>query len=180
MTGDEQAYGSVAKLLHWLVVVLLVVQYTIAWTMPPIHRGTVPETLIKLHLSVGVLIMLVVAVRVVWRLSHRAPPEPDDLPAWQRLAAGATHVLLYGILVALPVLGWLSATGRGWTVGLFGLLPLPQILATGSALGPRLGDIHSTLATILLYVVGLHVAAALYHAVVRGDQVLRRMLPGRG
>jgi cytochrome b561 len=177
--AEGQAYGPVAKILHWLVVLLLVAQFAVAWTMPPIRRGTSPDGLIGLHLSIGALILLVVVVRAVWRLTHRAPPEPDDLPAWQRFAARATHGLLYGILLALPVLGWANASSRGWSVGLFGALPLPKIMPTGSELGHVLGDIHGTLATILLYVVGLHVAAALYHAIVRRDQILQRILPSR-
>lgn len=175
--ADEQAYGPVAKILHWLVVALLIVQYIVAWTMPPIHRGTSPDGLIGLHLSIGVVILLVVVVRVAWRATHRAPGEPDDLPLWQRLAARVTHIALYSIIVALPVLGWANASSRGWAVGLFGVLPLPQILPTGSPLGHTLGDIHGTLATILLFIVGLHVAAALYHGILRRDQVLQRMLP---
>src|ERR1700688_318944 len=116
--AEAPAYGPVAKLLHWLVALLLVAQYAIAWTMPPIHRGTVPDGLISLHLSLGVLIMLAIVARVAWRVTHRAPAEPDDLPLWQRLAARATHILLYGILVVLAVLGWAHASSRGWSVGL--------------------------------------------------------------
>jgi cytochrome b561 len=177
--ADAPAYGPVAKLLHWLVALLLAAQFAIAWTMPDIGRGTVPDGLISLHLSLGVLIMLVVVARVAWRVTHRVPAEPDDLPLWQLLAARATHVLLYGILVVLPVLGWANASSRGWTVGLFGVLPLPQILPKGAPIGHTLGDLHGTLATILLVVVGLHVAAALHHAIMRRDQVLQRMLPSR-
>ncbi|MBV8651020.1 MAG: cytochrome b [Alphaproteobacteria bacterium] len=177
--ADAPAYGPVAKLLHWLVVMLLVAQFIIAWTMPPIHRGTTPETLISLHLSLGVVILLVIAVRIVWRLTHPAPAEPGDMPVWQRLVARATHGLLYAILVALPLLGWANASARGWKVTLFDILPLPPLVPTGSAVGHAMGDIHGTLATILLIVAGLHVAAALFHAVLRGDGVLQRMLPSR-
>jgi cytochrome b561 len=177
--ADAPAYGPVAKLLHWLVVMLLVVQFIIAWTMPPIHRGTTPETLISLHLSLGVVILPVIALRVVWRLTHPAPAEPGDMPVWQRLVARATHGLLYAILVALPLLGWANASARGWSVTLFNILPLPPLAPTDSAIGHAMGDIHSTLATILLIVTGLHVAAVLYHAVLRGDGVLQRMLPSR-
>lgn len=177
-TAQAPGYSPVAKTLHWLVAVLLAAQFTIAWTMPGIHGGTQPVGLVGLHLSVGVLIMLVVVVRMIWRLTHPAPAA-GDLPVWQAWAAKATHALLYAILLALPVLGWANASSRGWSVSLFGALPLPQIAAEGSALGHAMGDIHSTLANILLYLVGLHVAAALYHRVLRRDQVLQRMLPGR-
>ena len=83
----EANYTGTAKLFHWTVAVLLIVQYVVAWTMPEIHRGTVPETLINLHLSIGVLIILIMAARLIWRLIHPAPPPPTNLPAWQLMSS---------------------------------------------------------------------------------------------
>jgi len=91
----EGNYTSTAKAFHWTVAALLIVQYAVAWTMPEIHRGTVPETLINLHLSIGVLIILVMALRLVWRLTHPAPPPPTNLPAWQLMSSRITHGALY-------------------------------------------------------------------------------------
>src|SRR5690348_13879865 len=102
MTPYEQAgregeadYTGTAKLFHWTVAVLLIIQYIVAWTMPEIHRGTIPETLINLHLSIGVLIILVMVGRLIWRLTHPAPPPPTNLPAWQLLSSRVTHGALY-------------------------------------------------------------------------------------
>jgi cytochrome b561 len=174
----ESGYGTVAKSLHWLVLALLIAQFAIAWTMPHIGRGTQPEGLIDLHLSFGALILLVVVIRLGWRLAHPVPL-PDDVPPWQRRAAQAIHGLLYAILIALPMMGWANANARGWDVGVFGTVPLPRIIATGSKPGMALGDIHSTVAIALLVVIGLHVLAALYHHFMRRDRVLLRMLPER-
>lgn len=170
-------YGTTAKTLHWLVLALLIVQYALAWTMPGIHRGTQPETLINLHLSVGVVILLVVIVRAVWRLSHAAPPPPTGLPAWQLLASRVTHGLLYLLLFAIPLLGWLNASARGWTITLFGVASLPRVVAEGSPLGRLAGDIHVYASYLLLGAAGLHVLGALYHRFVLRDRVLDRMLP---
>jgi cytochrome b561 len=177
--ASAPGYGAVAKFLHWLIAALLVVQFAIAWTMPDIGRGTRPEGLIDLHLSFGALIIAAVIVRLAWRLAHPVPLLVDDVPAWQNRAAQTLHFLLYAILIVLPVMGWANANARGWDVSLFGVIPLPKIMPTRSALGMWLGDIHATAALVLLVVVGLHVLTALYHHIVLRDRVLLRILPER-
>lgn len=167
-------YTPVAKALHWVIVLLLIVQYTLGWTMPEIGRGTVPETLIDLHLSVGALILLTVLVRIGWRVAY-APPPLIGLPAWQMALSHATHALLYLVLIAIPVLGWMSASARGWDVTLFGLVSLPHIDFGLS--GGQTGDLHVLLSYVLLALVGVHVLAALYHGFVLRDAVLDRILP---
>ena len=171
-------YTPVAIGLHWVVVLLLFVQYIIGWTMPAIHRGTQPGTLINLHLSFGALILITLLVRLAWRMTHRAPPPPAGLPGWQNQASALVHGLLYLLLIAIPVLGWMNASARGWTVTLFGLIPLFPLTAEGSAVGRASGDVHATLSYVLLGVAALHVLAALYHRFVLRDEVLQRMLPG--
>jgi cytochrome b561 len=178
-TVQHHGYGPVAKTLHWLVVALLAAQFAIAWTMPNIGRDAKSEGLIELHLGVGTLIMLVVFARAAWRLTHPVPLISDGTPEWQQRIAAATHVLLYILLVALPVLGWANASSRGFDVSLFGLVTLPALLPKGSAFGHLCGDVHTVASYVLLGVVGLHVAAVLYHRLVLRDDVLSRMLPSR-
>jgi len=173
--GD--GYGAVAKGLHWLVVALLVAQFALAWTMPDIQRGTKPEGLIAWHLAVGTTILAIAVIRIAWGLTYPIPLLTEGVPPWQRLAARATHVLLNLLLIALPLMGWANASARGWSVRLFGVMPLPALTAVDSPLGRAMGDIHVTTTWILLGVAGLHVAAALYHHFLRRDGVLRRMLP---
>ncbi|MDR3418065.1 MAG: cytochrome b/b6 domain-containing protein [Nevskia sp.] len=179
MTKSDPApvYGTVARLLHWLVFVLLAAQFAIAWTMPHIGRNARPEGLIAWHLWLGMLILLLAALRLGWRLRHPAPPAPAGQPAWQRRLARAVHGLLYAILILLPLLGWANACARPWDVSLFGVVPLPRLLEKGSHFGRSLGGIHSNLAIVLLVVLGLHVAATLYHQFVARDGTLMRMLP---
>ena len=172
-------YGVVAKVLHWTIVGLLICQFAIAWTMPDIGpRTTQPDRLIDLHLSFGTLILLVIVVRLLWRIGHPVPLLTDNVPRWQQIAAKAGHHTLYLLLVIMPLLGWASASGRGFPVTLFGLMRLPDILARRSPLTGVLGDVHTVLSYVLLGVVGLHVLAALYHHFVLRDDTLRRMLPG--
>ncbi len=174
----EPGYGRVAKSLHWFIVLLLVVQFALAWTMPEIHRGTRPETLINLHLSVGTVILLVALLRLAWRLRFPVPLVTDNVPRWQYRAAQASHGLLYLLLLLMPLLGWANASARGWRIDFFGVAALPPLLPQNSPLGRALGDVHIWTSYVLLGVIGLHVVAALYHHFWLGDRVLRRMLWG--
>jgi cytochrome b561 len=179
MSNTTTGYAGTAKALHWTIVALLIVQFIAAWTMPDIKRDTKPDTLINLHISVGVLILFVAVLRLTWRAGHPEPPPEDGLPPRQVQSARAVHWLLYALLFVLPVLGWLNASWRGFPVIMFGL-ELPKLLATRAPGGGWTGDVHALLATYgLLTLVGLHVAAALYHYFIRRDGVLQRMLPGR-
>lgn len=176
--GDG-TYTGTAKALHWLVFALLIVQFAIAWTMPHIGRNTPLTALISLHFSVGVLIFLVIIIRLAWRMTHPEPRPEEGVPPWQTTSARIIHWLLYLLLLALPVLGWINASWRGMPVSFFGLFVMPKIVATRGAGWGWTGDVHALLATyVLLPLVGLHVAAALYHRFVRRDRVMQRMLPG--
>jgi cytochrome b561 len=174
-------YGALAKSFHWLIVILLAAQFAIGWSMPHIGPRTQPETLINLHFSVGALILLVVLARLAWRLTHPVPPLVDDSRLWQQRLAQVTHFLLYALLLIIPVLGWMSASGRAFTVSLFGLFELPSLLPPKHPWTSPLGDLHDFLSTYaLLGLVGLHVVAALYHHFLLRDRTLARMLPRLG
>jgi cytochrome b561 len=170
-------YSGLARFFHWTTALLVAGQYVIAWTMPDVHRGTHPIGLIAWHLSVGMLILLLVAVRVAWRTTHPAPPELPSVPRPLALVARLTHWLLYLLLIALPLMGWANASSRGWPTFMGGLLPLPSLSPEGSPLGLSLGDWHQVFAWVLLVLIGLHAAAALFHHFVLRDDTLRRMLP---
>jgi cytochrome b561 len=142
--------------------------------MPDIHRGTEPVGLISWHLGLGTAIIATMIVRIVWRFVRQEPDVVETTPL-MRQVAWLTHVLLYVLLVAEPLLGWANASSRGWTVSLFGVIPLPALAATGSTLGHTMGDVHQVVAWALLGLVGLHVAAAVFHHFILRDGVLRRM-----
>ncbi len=179
MVHDTAAYNGLAKGLHWLVLLLVVGQFSVAWTMPDIHHGTQPVGLIAWHLSIGLCILLVMLVRLGWRMVSQVPPPPADLPASLRLLSRVTHFVLYALLIILPLLGWINASARGWPVMFFGVVPLPQLVSSGSASGMQMGDVHRAVALVLLGVAGLHIAGTLYHLLVLRDGVVRRMLPER-
>ena len=155
--------------------VLLVVQFAVAWTMPDIHKDTKPVDLIAWHLSVGLSILLIMLIRLGWRARSAVPPPPADLPPVLQLVSGVTHFVLYGLLIVLPLLGWINASSRGWTVALFGVIPLPPLSPSGASWGHEMGDIHQLVAWVLLAAAGLHVLGALYHQFILRDGLLRRM-----
>ena len=170
-------YTGTAKLLHWLILALLIVQFTVAWTMPHIGRNTPVTTLISVHFTMGVLILMVAVVRLLWRATHGEPTPLDGIPPWQTATARIVHWLLYLLLFVVPILGWANASWRGFTIVMFGL-ELPKLLPTRAAGWAWTGDVHALLAYyVMLTLVGLHVLAALYHYFVRRDGVLQRMLP---
>ncbi len=171
-------YTSTAKFLHWLIVVLLAAQYIVAWTMPHIGRNTPVTTLISLHFSFGIIILAVAIVRLVWWATHADPAPLDGVPPWQVQSARALHWLLYIFLFVIPGLGWINASWRGMPIILFGA-ELPKLIDARAPGWGWTGDVHGILAYyVMLALIGLHIAAGLYHYFIRKDGVLQRMLPG--
>src|SRR5512142_729881 len=109
-------YDGTAKSLHWLIVAMVLTQFVVSWLMPGIGRNTVPGTLINLHFSLGVLILVVMAVRFAHRQLNPTPPAMPDAPAWERRLAQAIHGLFYAILLIVPFLGWASASAHSLPV----------------------------------------------------------------
>ncbi|MEM5315165.1 cytochrome b [Paraburkholderia sp. JHI869] len=172
-TTADSRYDFVARLLHWLVVALVAAQFVIGWTMPDVHRDTRPVGEIAWHLGVGTALVAAMACRLIWRATHRPPP--DNQTPLMRAVAALTHIGLYALLIAVPVLGWINASSRAWDVTLFGAIPLPALSPAGSSFGHAMGDVHSVLAWVLFALICLHVAAALFHRFVLNDRVLQRM-----
>ncbi len=180
MENTATAYDPVAKTLHWLMFLLLLAQFIVAFIMPEIKRGVVPETYIKLHLSFGIVILLVIVLRLLWRLNRPVPPADDSLPPRQQKAARAMHWIFYFLLLVLPFMGWAAASARDWEIIPFGIMTLPYLLPAGTKIGHLIGDVHAVLSWSLLGLIGLHIALALYHYFIVRDRVLQRMLPGGG
>ncbi len=177
-TSTHARYTGTAKFLHGLIVAVLIVQFTLAWTMPHIGRNTPMTTLISLHFSFGVLVLALAIVRLAWRMAHGEPAPEDGVPPWQVQSARVVHWLIYFLLFLVPLLGWMNASWRGMPVALFGLFTLPKLLETRAPGWAWTGDVHGLLANYaILILVGLHVTAALYHYFIRRDGVLQRMLP---
>ena len=176
MTARLQ-YGTTAKVLHWLIVALLLVQYTIGWLMPDLHRDMKPGVPMTLHISVGITMLVLIVLRLVWRLTHLVAPE-SSLSPMQRLSSEAVHWLLYVLVLATTMTGWLFASFRGWGVPFFYLFPMPMLAADNAAAGKAIDGLHQALEWALLVFIVIHVAAALVHIFVYRDRIMQRMLPG--
>lgn len=170
-------YGTTAKIFHWLIVALLITQYSIGWLMPDIHRGMTPGAAMTFHISIGMTILVLIVLRFVWRLMHPVAPE-GSLTPWQRVGSGALHWLLYVLVLATSVSGWLFASFRAWSVPFFYRFPMPMLASDNTAAGKAIDGLHQTMEWTLLVLIGLHVAAALAHRFVYRDRVMQRMLPG--
>jgi len=175
--AQNNDYTGTAKALHWTIVALLIGQFIFAWTMPHVGRNTPVTTLISLHFTIGIVILAVAVVRLAWRLTHAEPPPEDGLPPWQVQSAHIVQVALYGLLFVIPILGWLNASWRNMPIVMFGL-ELPKLVGTRAPGWGWTGDVHGLLANyLMLALVGLHVAAAVYHYFFRRDGVLARIFP---
>ena len=177
MSSGRHAYSATAKVLHWLAAALVLSQLVTAALMPYVGPKTQAGTMINLHLSIGVLILVLTALRFTNRLVDPVQLDPRDSRAWELLAAQATHRTFYIILLVGPFLGWASASAHRFSVTLFGLVPLPALAAPRARWALVAGDVHTLMMWILLGLVALHASVALYHYFVRHDAVLLRMLP---
>lgn len=176
--NNAERYGSVAQSLHWAVVVLLIVQFTLGKIADDLPVGLDKLVTLARHKSFGITILGLAAIRLLWRLFNRPPPLPP-MPAWQRVIASFNHAALYAVLFAMPLSGWLMSSARNFPVSWFGLAQLPDLIAPDAGLAHDLEDLHESMANILLFLVGLHVLGAMKHQFIDRDGLLRRMLPWR-
>ena len=163
--GDDmkarRPYGTTAKVFHWLIVGLLLIQFPVGWFMPDVHGGMKPGTPMIFHISFGITILGFIVLRFVWRLTHPVAPE-SSLPTWQRLSSEAVHWLLYVLVFATTATGWLFASFRGWAVSYFFVVPLPMLAAESSSGLHRIDGWHQFFEWSLLIMISVHVAAAMF------------------
>lgn len=173
-----QRYSLLAIMLHWLIALLIVAAFALGVTMVDIP-GITPIKLkyFSWHKWIGVTVLGLAGLRLLWRLTHAAPPHPLGMPDWQKTAAQGLHGLLYLLMFAVPVSGYFYSLAAGVPVVYLGVLPLPVLIAPDPALKPLLKLVHYALNMAMLAAVALHVAAALKHQFIDRDGVLKRMLP---
>jgi cytochrome b561 len=178
--NSAQRYGAVSQALHWLIVVLLVLQVMSALIADAMPVGLEKLTVLGRHKSIGMTILMLAAIRVLWRFVTPPPPLPSNLKPYERRLARVTHFLLYALLFAMPLSGWVMSAAHNYPVSWFHLFTWPNPVAPDHELAETLEDVHETLAITLGAVVTLHVLAALKHRFVLKDEVLQRMLPFTG
>ncbi len=180
-------YSLVAILLHWLIALLVLAIATLGLVMTHVKLAPLWQfRFYQWHKSIGITILVLAALRLLWRLTHRPPALPDAMPRLEKRVAAGAHLLIYGLILGLPIVGWalVSASPLNLPTVLYGVLrwpdlPVPKVLPSGGSTAHLLGLVHAYGAYVLIGLVVLHALAALRHHVVLKDGVLRRMLPGR-
>lgn len=172
-------YTRTARLLHWLMAVLILGLFALGFYMQGLPLSPEKLRLYSWHKWAGVTAFALVLVRLVWRVSHPPPPLPASMSRPWRLAAHMGHALLYLLMIAVPLSGWLMSSAKGIQTVWFGVLPIPDLLAKDQALGDALALTHKALNLIFVAAVTGHVAAALKHHFIDRDDILTRMLSAR-
>lgn len=175
----SERYDPLTLALHWLTVLLVLVLWSIAQIWDWLPRGSAPRHAAQaLHVSLGMVFILVLLARLAWRLTAGRRLAPPPGPPLVVFAARAAHGALYLLLVLMAISGPLNRSAGGDPLGFFGLFTLPPLLAENKNLAETINDFHGTVATLILILAGLHAAAALAHHYLWRDGVLARMVPG--
>jgi cytochrome b561 len=172
-----KTYSRTAITLHWLMAAMIFTSFPLGVYMADLKFSPLKLQLVSYHKWLGVTIFLLLLARLVWRLRHIPPALAEHIAAWQQRVARTVHHLLYALLAAIPVSGWLMSSAKGVPVVYFGLVALPDLVSKDKALGNLLETLHASLNYALLSLVFLHVAAALKHHFLDKDDTLARMLP---
>lgn len=180
VAGDERVrYDQPSMAVHWATVALVVTLWLLAqaWGFFP-HDSPVPPILQSLHVSLGLVLILVLAARIGWHIgpARRVPPADTG---WMEIAARGVHYLLYALLVCVVILGLFNRWLRGDPMTFFWLFTIPSPVAKSKALAHTINGVHGWIGHTILILAALHALAALFHHFVLRDGVLLRMLPGR-
>jgi cytochrome b561 len=177
MSGIRRRFSPGQRVLHWLmalcILAMLFIGVGMVSTVTPKYL-----TLVSIHKPLGIAILVLALVRLALRLRHGAPALPADVPEPMKLAAHLSHVVLYALMIGMPLIGWGMLSAAAYPVVLFGSVHLPAILPHSDSLHALLWSAHLYLAFLFFALILLHVAAALFHALVRRDGVFETMAPG--
>ncbi len=174
-----QRYSGVAIALHWTSAALVFCGFGLALFMTGLEFSPAKFRYYAWHKWIGITVFLVAAARLAWRTGSPPPALPATLSAWQARAAARMHALLYALMLAIPISGWLYSSATGISVNYLNLIPLPNLVAKDKETARALLAVHQSLNFMLAAAVLVHVGAALWHQWVGRDGVLSRMLPGR-
>jgi cytochrome b561 len=173
--NTRSSWGWFSRFLHWLVVLMIALQAALGFIADSLSRSPLKVDMMTAHKSLGITILAVLLVRVAWRLGNPPPVHPPGSPAWEKTAAKISHALLYVLMFAVPLSGWLSASTSIIPWKLWWTLSWPRIASPDPDLHSLASDLHEITFICLCIVLTIHIAAALKHHFINRDEVLKRM-----
>jgi len=177
MRADQaDKWGRGVRILHWSMAVLMLLQAVGGWIGHELDRSPLKVDVLTAHKSLGITLLFLVMIRLALRLGHAPPPPPEGSGRWEIRAAHLSHFALYLLMIALPLSGWLTASTSIVPWKLWWVIPWPSIAPVDEHLHDIAGELHEALVWWLVAIIAVHIAAALWHHLVRRDNVLLRML----
>ena len=174
--NTNRTWGSLTKAMHWIIVLLIINQWVIAERAEEL-KGLAKLQALSWHKSFGMTILMLAIIRLVWRWMNPVPDLSNETRPWERMLAKVSHVLLYALLFAIPLTGWMMSSARNFPVSWFKLFQFPDLVAPADQTFRLMQDVHPLLFSALVIVALLHVAGALKHHFIDRNDVLKRMLP---
>ncbi|MBC8026355.1 MAG: cytochrome b [Steroidobacteraceae bacterium] len=178
LRNTTRAWGTLSKSLHWIIVLLILAQPLIANYADSLS-GPAKIGPLSLHKSIGITILALAIFRLVWRLANPVP-STGELKTWERVLAKLSHLLLYALIFAMPLTGWMMSSARNFPVSWFNFVQLPDFVQPNRGTYDLMHDLHGALFAVLVVVALLHIAGALKHHFIDKNDVLKRMLPFGG
>lgn len=173
---NTTTYGWLTKSLHWLIAIIILLQLLLgvsfdylpsSWQMPAY----------SLHKSFGLLLLALAIIFVLWRMINPKPQYPATMKPWEKLLAYAVRISLYFLLIAMPLSGWIMSTAAGYPPQFFGLATIPApFIPHSTPIASKAVELHELFAWIISILIALHFLAALKHAFINKDGIMRRMI----
>jgi cytochrome b561 len=173
-------HGTVTRLFHWVIALGVFIMIPVGIAMTSEGFGDVGDELYILHKGLGSILLVLVVLRVLWRLVHKPPPPPPSMSVTQRRLAATTHAFLYVLLVTMTVTGYVRVSTGGFPIEFLDMLGIPTFLPRMDELSTRLSVVHKFTAYILAATIAAHVAAAVHHALFEKDGIFSRIWPPVG
>ena len=174
--NTTRSWGSLSKAFHWLIVLLIINQWWIASRADEL-KGLAKLEALAWHKSFGMTILMLAVLRLLWRLLNPTPDLTAETRRWERVLARISHVLLYALIFAMPLTGWMMSSAKNYPVSWFKMFQFPDLVTPAEQTFHQMHDLHHLLFGVLVGVALLHVAGALKHHFIDKNDVLRRMLP---
>lgn len=171
-------WGGVSQGFHWLMAALIFTLIPLGLIGADMAFSKTKIEVFQWHKSIGLLVLTLAIFRIAWRLSNPTPAHPADVPRYQLVGASAVHLVLYGLMVLMPLSGWVINSAANVPFKPFGLFRLPHLVERSESTQALFETIHGTMAWVLMGLLALHIGAALHHHFRRRNDTLRRMLPG--